>query len=92
LIAQHLAKYEKLFASLALALHLAECAATGRRGQVSERAALQAAAWCEYLEAHARRCYGLLADQSHINPVMASTAARQTPVIVPRRAGDRRAN
>ena len=25
-------------------------------------AALRAAAWCEYLEAHARRCYGLLKD------------------------------
>jgi hypothetical protein len=23
---------------------------------------LRAAAWCEYLEAHARRCYGLLTD------------------------------
>ncbi len=62
LIAQHLAKYEKLFAALALILHLAECAATGQRGPVSEAAALRAAAWCDYLEAHARRCYGLLAD------------------------------
>ena len=63
LIAQHLAKYEKLFAALALVLHLAECAQTGRRGPVSEYAAIRAAAWCEYLEAHARRCYGLLADK-----------------------------
>ena len=62
LIAQHLAKYEKLFAALALVLHLADCAATGARGPVSEAAALRAAAWCDYLEAHARRCYGLLAD------------------------------
>lgn len=63
LVAQHLAKYEKAFAALALVLHLAECAATGARGPVSERAAIRAAAWCEYLEAHARRCYGLLADK-----------------------------
>ena len=63
LIAQHLAKYEKLFAALALVLHLAECAATGQRGPVTEAAAIRAAAWCEYLEAHARRCYGLLADE-----------------------------
>jgi len=63
LVAQHLAKYEKAFAALALVLHLAECAATGKRGPVTEQAAIRAAAWCEYLEAHARRCYGLLADE-----------------------------
>lgn len=63
LIAQHLAKYEKLFAALALTFHLVDCAATSKRGPVSESAAIRAAAWCEYLEAHARRCYGLLADE-----------------------------
>jgi hypothetical protein len=62
IIAQHLAKYDKLFPALALILHLVECAATGQRGQVTAQAALRAAAWCDYLEAHARRCYGLLAD------------------------------
>jgi hypothetical protein len=63
LIAQHLAKYEKLFAALALILHLADCATSGQRGPVTATAALRAAAWCQYLEAHARRCYGLLADE-----------------------------
>jgi hypothetical protein len=62
LIAQHLAKYDKLFPALALILHLVDCAATRRRGPVSKEAAYWAGAWCEYLEAHARRCYGLLAD------------------------------
>jgi phage/plasmid primase-like uncharacterized protein len=60
--AQHLAKFDKLFPALALILHLIDCAATGRRGQVTKDAALRAAAWCDYLEAHARRCYGLLVD------------------------------
>ena len=36
--------------------------ATGQRGAVTAQAALRAAAWCDYLEAHARRCYGLLVD------------------------------
>ena len=62
LIAQHLAKFDKLFPALALTFHLVDCAATGQRGPVTEASALRAAAWCEYLEAHARRCYGLLAD------------------------------
>jgi hypothetical protein len=62
LVAQHLTKYQKLFPALALILHLVECAAGSARGRVSESAALRAAGWCEYLEAHAKRCYGLLVD------------------------------
>ncbi len=49
----HLAKYRKLVPSLALVLHLAG----GGTGPVSERAALQALVWAEYLETHARRAY-----------------------------------
>lgn len=62
IVAQHLSKFDKLFPALALILHLVDCMATGLRGPVSVEAALRAAAWCEYLEAHARRCYGLLTD------------------------------
>jgi hypothetical protein len=62
IIRQHLAKFDKLFPALALIFHLVDCAADGIRGPVSKDAALRAAAWCEYLEAHARRCYGLLKD------------------------------
>ena len=62
IIAQHLAKFDKLFSALALILHLVDCAGTGERGPVSAKAALRAAAWCDYLESHARRCYGLLMD------------------------------
>jgi putative DNA primase/helicase len=50
----HLAKYRKLVPSLALTLHLAG----NGTGPVSERATLQALAWAEYLETHARRAYG----------------------------------
>lgn len=50
----HLAKYRKLVPSLALILHLA----SNGTGPVSERATLQALAWAEYLETHARRAYG----------------------------------
>ncbi len=62
IIAQHMDKFDKLVPALALILHLADCAATDRRGPVTKEAALRAAAWCDYLEAHARRCYGLLMD------------------------------
>ena len=62
IIAQHLSKFDKLFPALALILHLVDCVGTGQRGPVTAEAAMRAAAWCEYLEAHARRCYGLLID------------------------------
>ena len=56
LMRQHLGKYEKLFCAVALILHLAE----GRIGPVQRDSALRAAAWCDYLERHARRIYGLV--------------------------------
>ncbi|MBM3775521.1 MAG: DUF3987 domain-containing protein, partial [Acidobacteria bacterium] len=62
IVRQHLAKYDKLFPALALILHLVEGASTRSHGPVTRQAALRAAAWCEFLEAHARRCYGLLKD------------------------------
>jgi phage/plasmid primase-like uncharacterized protein len=62
IIRQHLAKFDKLFPSLALIFHLVECVTHGVCGPITKEAALRAAAWCEHLEAHARRCYGLLKD------------------------------
>jgi len=62
LIVQHLAKFEKLFSALALIFHLVDCASFGSYGPIRAQSAQRAVAWCEFLEAHARRCYGLLAD------------------------------
>lgn len=62
IIRQHLSKFGKLFPALTLLFHLVDCAARNVSGPVTKKAALRAAAWCEYLEAHARRCYGLLQD------------------------------
>ncbi|MDE3021831.1 MAG: DUF3987 domain-containing protein [Pseudomonadota bacterium] len=62
IIVQHLAKFDKLFPALALIFHLVDCATTGHYGPVTAEAAQRATAWCDYLESHARRCYGLLMD------------------------------
>jgi phage/plasmid primase-like uncharacterized protein len=62
IIRQHLAKFDKLFPALALILHIIDGVAKGVCGPINRDAALRAAAWCEFLEAHARRCYGLLKD------------------------------
>lgn len=56
---EHLAKYRSLMPSLALILHLIDIAGGQADGPVSQEAAEMAAAWCEYLESHARRIYGL---------------------------------
>lgn len=54
LMRQHLSKFEKLFCSVALILHLAEGV-----GPVKADSAMRAAAWCQYLEGHARRIYAM---------------------------------
>lgn len=53
---QHFGKFEKLFCSIALILHLA----AGEIGPVKADSAMRAGAWCEYLAQHARRVYGLV--------------------------------
>jgi putative DNA primase/helicase len=56
----HLAKYRSLMPSLALQFHLIEVV-DGMEdlvpGEVSLRSARRAAAWCDYLEHHAKRIY-----------------------------------
>jgi putative DNA primase/helicase len=58
LIAAHLAKYRSLMPTLALLFHLVEVVSSRAcPGPIPRTSALAAAAWCEYLEAHARRVY-----------------------------------
>lgn len=57
---EHLSKYRSLMPSLALIFHLIEMADGKSTGPVTLRSSEQAAAWCEYLESHARRIYGML--------------------------------
>jgi putative DNA primase/helicase len=52
----HLAKFRSLMPSLALLFELAD----GGTETVSLAHARQAAAYCEYLESHARRCYSMI--------------------------------
>lgn len=56
----HLAKYRKAMPALALIAHLLDVVDGGvQSGPVSLDAAKRAAAWCEFLEAHARKLYGI---------------------------------
>jgi len=55
-LVSHLSKYRKLMPSLALLFELAD----GGTEEVSLVHAQQAAAWCEYLESHARRVYSMI--------------------------------
>jgi hypothetical protein len=57
LIACHLAKYRSLMPSLALVFHLIDSHSEPLLEPVSLRAARDASAWCDVLEAHARRIY-----------------------------------
>jgi putative DNA primase/helicase len=54
----HVAKYRSLMPALALLFHVLDTVAGGTGGgEVPATAARYAAAWCEYLEAHARKLY-----------------------------------
>jgi hypothetical protein len=55
----HLAKFRSLMPSLALIFHLVDVVHKGVTGDVSLESAKRAAMWCSFLEAHARRIYGL---------------------------------
>jgi len=58
-IIEHLAKYKKLMPALALIFHLIDIADGAPIGAVTLQAAEKAAAWCDYLEQHAKRIYGM---------------------------------
>jgi len=63
LMEQHLAKYRSLMPSLALLFHLIDLAdGEPNEGAVSLNAAMRATEWCEFLECHARRIYGMAGD------------------------------
>ncbi|MEQ1679273.1 MAG: YfjI family protein [Nitrospira sp.] len=62
-VLEHLGKYRSLMPSLALIFHLLEVASTPHAPhQVSAHHAECAAAWCGYLEEHARRIYSLVTN------------------------------
>jgi len=59
-LAAHLAKYSSLMPSLALLFELSDTEDFSAPHEVSLPRAAQAAEWCDYLEAHARRFYGCI--------------------------------
>ena len=59
IIVEHLAKYRKLMPALALIIHVIDLVDGRALGSVSLEAAEKAAAWCDFLELHARRIYGM---------------------------------
>ena len=62
MLIEHMVKYRSLMPSLALIFHLIDIADGAEAGPISVGAAEKAAAWCDYLESHARRAYGLVLD------------------------------
>ncbi|WP_180080735.1 MULTISPECIES: YfjI family protein [unclassified Acinetobacter] len=74
IIQEHLSKYPKLLAGLALLFHVIDGINLGSVGGVSKSAIEMAIEWCEYLESHARRIYGLVLHSSNFR---ASTLANK---------------
>ena len=77
MLLSHLAKYRSPMPSLALILHLIDSVDAGVGGPVSGVAAERAAAWCRYLEAHARRLYATVTARVRVAAaLLASRIAR----------------
>jgi putative DNA primase/helicase len=68
----HLAKYRSLMPSLGLLFEVADAKDLSAAGSVSLAHGRQAAAWCTYLESHARRIYGcLISPEVHAARILA---------------------
>jgi len=67
ILISHLAKYRKLMPAIALLLHAIACVEGSGTfdSTVSLQATIQAAAWSDFLEAHARRCYQSVTDATN---------------------------
>lgn len=60
IIIQHLAKYRKLMPALALIFHVITIADEEHKtGKITKESVVRAINWCDYLESHARRIYGM---------------------------------
>jgi putative DNA primase/helicase len=57
--ASHIAKYRSMVPSIALLDHLADLAGGGTRSDVGRPSLERAIRWAEYLDAHARKLYGV---------------------------------
>ncbi len=65
ILLQHFSKFRSLMPSLALIFHIIEIADGKREKLVSLESVQYAAAWCDYLESHARRIYGMVLESSY---------------------------
>lgn len=79
----HLSKYRKLVPSLALILHLAD----NRSGSVGHHAVLQALAWSEYLETHAKRLYASVTavEISTAKTILKKIKSKSLPTVFSKR-------
>jgi len=64
LIVEHLSKYRSLMPSIALIDHLVKIADGKAEGEIKANSAAVAAKWCNYLESHMKRVYGLVGDRA----------------------------
>lgn len=80
IIQEHLSKYGKLMPALALIFHIIDGVNFGNVGAVSKASAEMAIQWCEYLEKHARRIYGLVLNSSELKASALALKLQQLPI------------
>src|SRR5262249_12032677 len=88
IVISHLAKFRSLMPSLALIFHLIDGVDAGTCGPVSLAAAERAAAWCDFLEAHARRLYQSVTDTVRVSAALLARKIVQQKLSNPFTARD----
>lgn len=78
IIVEHLAKYRKLMPALALIFHILDLVDGKASGQVTVQSAERAAAWCDYLESHARRIYGMVLDKTYATSALSKKIKKRS--------------
>jgi hypothetical protein len=78
IICEHLSKYPKLLLALALIFHIIDLVDGRAKGHVALESAERAAAWCDYLESHARRIYGMALDKTHSSSALSKKIKKRS--------------
>ena len=83
ILLEHLAKYRSLMPSLALVFHLIDVADGKPNKQIALSSTVLAIGWCNYLEEHARRIYGMAANGARQSAVKLAKKIQEGMVSSP---------
>lgn len=83
ILLEHLAKYRSLMPSLALVFQLIDIADGKASNNITYNSTVLAIGWCNYLESHARRIYGMANDNARTSAARLAKKIQEGELISP---------